>query len=623
MRSIELFPITLRRLEVARAVDLSPGMRRITFTGAALDAHVTANGIAVPAFESKGFDDDVKLFLQHPDLGEPVLPVQHDGVIVWPGHDKLIARTYTVRRWDPDARELDVDFVLHAHGHATRWAAAARPGDVMHVAGPKASESQPVGADWVLIGADETALPAVGRWLEEWPAGLRAQVFIEIANDTHRLELAEPDGVTITWLSRDDAPPGSTTILHDAVTGAEWWDGTPFVWVMGEVVTTLETRRWIRNVKGLSRAQAHVGGYWRRPQQQPVDADAGTAATGDAHASAGHDADAPDLDDLGGILGGFAVRVAATIGLAHAIGDGTRSAVEVADACGCDRVGITKLLRYLAAVGLVEERGDGYALTDAGQDLRADYYYDELDLEGLDSRAEVGAALSLLTAVRSGVGDHSRWFGVGFEELVVADQQLLAQRIEHESGDAQFFASAVVTAAMLTEGDTLVVAGPGAVDYASALAAARPARHVTVVASPAEIAAHTRAGVHERVALHAGSPLEPRAQQVDVVLLTDLLERYGDVDAAHVLRQAAASVVEGGSVMVFSTVGLDGDDVHDHDYVDDLRRFALTGGGRRTTTEFTALVAAAGLTVAEHTPLAWGSATLSRLVPSTTATRAE
>ena len=140
MRSIELFPITLRRLEVARG-DLSPGMRRITFTGAALDAHVTANGIAVPAFESKGFDDDVKLFLQHPDLGEPVLPVQHDGVIVWPGHDKLIARTYTDAPLGPRRCELDVDFVLHAHGHATCWAASqarrrdARPGRTNEPAG--------------------------------------------------------------------------------------------------------------------------------------------------------------------------------------------------------------------------------------------------------------------------------------------------------------------------------------------------------------------------------------------------------------------------------------------------------------------------------------------------------
>ena len=170
---------------------------------------------------------------------------------------------------------------------------------------------------------------------------------------------------------------------------------------------------------------------------------------------------------------------------------------------------------------------------------------------------------------------------------------------------------------MLTEGDTLVVAGPGVVDYARARHGQR-ARHRRRL--PAEIAAHTQACTN--VSRYTPVARSNRAQQVDVVLLTDLLERYGDVDAAHVLRQAAASVVEGGSVMVFSTVGLDGDDVHDHDYVDDLRRFALTGGAAEPRRSSPAS-GCRRLTVAEHTPLAWGSATLSRLVPSTTATRAE
>lgn len=616
MRPIELFPITLRRLVVVRTRDLTPGMRRITLTGEDLDAHVSANGIAVPAFESRGFDDDIKIFLKHPDADEPVLPVQHEGVLDWPGDPKLIARTYTVRRWDPASRELDVDFVVHGHGPATSWAVAAQPGDIVHIAGPTASSGQPVGADWALIGGDETALPAIGRWLEEWPAGLRAQIFIEIADDSRRQDLPQPDGVTITWLNRNGAPAGSTTLLHDAVTTAEWWDGTPYVWVIGEIVTTLATRRWVRDIKGLPRDQALVGGYWRRPKQ-----DAGTTAGHDdgqpADEQTGDETPDVHLHELGGIIGGFAVRVAATIGLGHALGDGSRTVDELAAACSSDPVGVTKLLRYLTAVGLTSVADGRYALTEAGHDLRADYYSDELDFNRLDGRAEVGAALSLLAAVRTGSGDHQRWFGSGFEETVLSDPELLTQRIEHETAEGRLFGGAVAAAPPLTGVETLVIAGVGATAYADALVDAHPSRRITVVAAPSEVAALRSVGdaTHDRVQLHAGSLLEPRPVPVDAVLLCDALDRHSDVDAAHVLRQAAASVHDGGAVLVLTTTAIDAARASAHDYEHDLKQFALTGGGHRTEDELRQLADAADLTVAERTPIAWGQA-LYRLVPA-------
>jgi NADPH-dependent ferric siderophore reductase len=360
LRPIDVYGITTRNLEVLRSQDVTPGMRRVTLGGDQLAAHVAPNGMPVAAFRSEGFDDEFKLFLKHPDADEAAIPEQADGVIYWPREDPhLLFRTYTVRRWDPVAGELDIDFVNHGVGPATTWANRAQPGDRIQIAGPKASAPHPVGADWTLVAGDETALPAIGRWLEDWPDGARGQVFIEVAEAEHRQDLPAPDGVEITWLSRDGAEPGTTTLLHDAVTSAPWWDGVVFAWVAGEALSLTPIRRWLRQEKGLPREQVEVTGYWRRQEVvlagddgiQDLDASENVAET---------------LHELEEVLPGVAIRVAATIGLPPALGSGTRTAAELAAATGADPTGVGKLLRYLDAIGVVEESDDGYRLTTMG-----------------------------------------------------------------------------------------------------------------------------------------------------------------------------------------------------------------------------------------------------------------
>ncbi len=207
LRSLEVFPITTRMLQVIRTADVTPGMRRVTIGGPALAAHTADNGFPVDAFRSDGFDDEFKILLKHPDSEVIVGPVQADGVLNWPrGDDHLVLRTYTVRRWDPVMGEIDVDFVRHGLGPATTWAYTAQPGDEVQIAGPKMSGAQPVDADWVLVVGDETALPAIGRWLEEWQEGVRGQFFVEVAEEEHRqLDLPVPEGVELTWRVRNGA----------------------------------------------------------------------------------------------------------------------------------------------------------------------------------------------------------------------------------------------------------------------------------------------------------------------------------------------------------------------------------------------------------------------------------
>lgn len=600
LRPLDVYPITTRTLEVLWVADVTPGMRRVTLGGAELAAHVAANGYPVAAFRSDGFDDEGKLILTHPDAEVAVGPEQADGVLNWPRADPhLLYRTYTVRRWDAVAGEVDLDFVKHGVGPATTWASSVQPGERVQWAGPKSSAPHPQGADWTLVAGDETALPAIGRWLEEWPAGARGQVFVEVAEPSHRQDLPVPEGVELTWLSRDGAEAGTTTLLFDALRAAEWWEGTVFAWVAGETLTLAPIRRWLRNERGLPKEQVEVTGYWRR-QEVVVDDD----GVQDLDATEDEEERFHELSEL---APAFALRVAATIGLAPALGGGARPVAELAGELGVDLVGLGKLLRHLSSIGIAERTDEGaYRLTSLGRELEDDYVAEALDLGGLPAQRELGGLLSLLAAVRTGRGDHARWYGGEWADRMASDAALRAARGEEEAEEAEYTAGALAAAPVFAGLETVAVAGRAAGSYAAALVDVHPELWATVVAAPSEIEAlRAMHGEHERIAYAPGSLLGRPAASVDAVLLAGALNTLPDVDAAHALREAAAGVGDGGAVLVFGEV-LDPELAHEHDYEDDLLDFALTGGGARTHEEHVALFAAAGLGEPVRSTVGWG-----------------
>jgi NADPH-dependent ferric siderophore reductase len=68
----------------------------------------------------------------------------------------------------------------------------------------------------LLIG-DETALPAIARWLEEMPRHWTADVFVEIPDEDERQPLAVREGVDVRWLERNGVPAASSGLLEDTL----------------------------------------------------------------------------------------------------------------------------------------------------------------------------------------------------------------------------------------------------------------------------------------------------------------------------------------------------------------------------------------------------------------------
>lgn len=254
--------LRFRELTVTAVQSLTPHMLRITLTGDAL-----------PGFYSPSFDDHVKLFFPDPVTGELVLPTATEEGIRFPeDKPRPAARDYTPRHYDAQANTLAIDFALHDAGPATQWALAAREGDRLGVGGPRGSFLIPTDFDGHVLAGDDTALPAISRRLAELPAGAPALVLVEVDGPEDEITFDTAAAVTLHWLHRRGAAPGSVPLLLDALAGATLPSGDTFAWVACETVTAKALRAALV-ARGVPASRIKAAGYWRR----------GTAATHDTH----------------------------------------------------------------------------------------------------------------------------------------------------------------------------------------------------------------------------------------------------------------------------------------------------------------------------------------------------
>jgi len=243
-------PPPFRVASVRRVERLTPRMLRVTLAGPELEGFTVTEPAA-----------SVRLLLPPPGADELTLPT-------WNGNEFLLAdgrrptiRTFTPRRADPQAGELDVDIVVHGGGAASGWAEAATPGSPAAVSGPGRGYAIDAAAPAFLLAGDETAIPAMSQLLEALPADRPVRVLAELAAPDARLPLPDHPGATVEWCDLPPgAPPGDalvTAIRADAL------DAGTRVWAAGEAAAVQRIRGLLFQDRGLPRSQASVRGYWK------------------------------------------------------------------------------------------------------------------------------------------------------------------------------------------------------------------------------------------------------------------------------------------------------------------------------------------------------------------------
>ena len=249
LTSLRTPPPDFRRLVLRSVTDLTPLMRRMV-----------VGGDELVGFEVPDPAASVRLLIPEPGAAGLVVPEWRGNEFLYDDGSRPTIRTFTPRRFDPDAHEMAIDVVLHETGAVTTWLEGASIGDEVAISGPGRGYDVPTEGTLVLAG-DETALPAIAQIVEIAPAGVQVRVLAEVRSNEARLDLVDQDRVRIEWFVADASQGERGSMLVDAL-GSIDLAGDVHVWAAGEAKVMQAIRTLLRDA-GLHRSRMTVRGYWK------------------------------------------------------------------------------------------------------------------------------------------------------------------------------------------------------------------------------------------------------------------------------------------------------------------------------------------------------------------------
>jgi SAM-dependent methyltransferase len=309
------------------------------------------------------------------------------------------------------------------------------------------------------------------------------------------------------------------------------------------------------------------------------------------------------VDLIGGNWATQAIGVAARLGLADQVAAGVNAVEQLALACQCDASALHRLLRGLAALGVLEIEADGRcSLTSTGELLRRDSPL------GLSSHAQWwsqqawGVWSDLMGSVRTGLSTRQRERGQkGFDHL---DGDAPSAQLFHRSMAelTRLVAVGIAGSPALPDTGVFMDLGGGHGELLVEVLRARPGLRGVLfdLAHAVQGArAHLReTAMEERVTVCAGDFFETLPRPMDVVLLKSVLHDWDDDDAVRILRRAREALAADGRLLIVERIMPDRPrDLPEHRTTarSDLNMLVGLGGRERTASGYDALLRAAGL----------------------------
>src|ERR1700677_1095936 len=231
---------------------------------------ITAGGPGFDALRMNEFTDKyAKILFVDPGLGlTPPYDLAALRESLPPGRQP-VTRTYTLRRADPQAREVTIDFVVHGdEGIAAPWAAHAEPGDLLTMSGAGGAYRPDPDSDWHLLAGDESALPAICSALDALPADARGIAYLETSDPGEYLDVTPPSGMEGVWLHRPQ-PGSQPRMLADALLAGAWLSGRADVFAHGERESMKAVRAALRTRLG-DEDQLSLSGDWASGRTEDV-----------------------------------------------------------------------------------------------------------------------------------------------------------------------------------------------------------------------------------------------------------------------------------------------------------------------------------------------------------------
>ena len=227
--------IRRRHATVSAIASLTPRVRRITFASPDF-----------ADFESASFDDHVKIFF----------PVDVAGATP-------PARDFTPRYFDTAQGTLTIDFVLHDGGAASTWAKRAVVGSPLEIAGPRGSMVVADDFDWYLLVGDDTALPAIGRRVEELRPAVPVITVAAIEDAGEQQSFATAADWQPHWIERRTSVDEASALIA-SLERLPPPDGDGFIWIAAETSVARAVRNYVIERRRHRPEWTKASAYWTR-----------------------------------------------------------------------------------------------------------------------------------------------------------------------------------------------------------------------------------------------------------------------------------------------------------------------------------------------------------------------
>lgn len=171
-----------------------------------------------------------------------------------------ISRIYTVRHFDQNTQEVEVDLVLHgSESPAMKWLHRIEVGSTIALTGPRVH----VNPRWdaqkkCIILADDTALPAVYAMLQQWPEHAQAEIFIATAEPDLLNELPQLSSVNYHLVQ----PEAAQQKLFEAFKQIEE-PAQVTLWAACDRLQARQIREYSLKQLKLEKEDVRVFGYWK------------------------------------------------------------------------------------------------------------------------------------------------------------------------------------------------------------------------------------------------------------------------------------------------------------------------------------------------------------------------
>jgi O-methyltransferase domain/Dimerisation domain len=305
-----------------------------------------------------------------------------------------------------------------------------------------------------------------------------------------------------------------------------------------------------------------------------------------------------------------AVYVAAKLGLADLLADGSRSSTQLADATGADTGSLHRLLRFLVILGVFKQvESDRFALTSIGELLRTGVPGSGRSLAIFRGEESYRAWGDLLHTVKTGGQAFARVIGAPVFEYLVEHPER-AQIFNKAMTSDPSIAAGISTVYDLSQFEVVIDVGGGNGTLLASVLSAHPHLRGVLFDRPQVIeAARDNPAVKtvaNRCELVAGDFFTSVPAGGDAYILSRVLHDWDDQNCLNILRQCRIAIPSHAKLLIVEPLL---EDQARFSYMQgfDVNMMVMAGGRGRAEDEFRKLLKMAAFRLARVVPLAVGA----------------